>query len=317
MDKFKLIQIFASVVKQGSFVEAAKILDASPSTVSKAIDRLESSLGVRLFQRTTRQLNLTSSGEAYYQKSISLLQEFDDFEARLIEGQSEPSGLLKVSVPVSFGRRRVEPLLSRFLKEYPQIGVEILLDDDHVDLIGEGYDVAIRTGLLKDNRFVAQQLSCMDMIVCATPKLAEQFSPLKCVADFEKSPWIYYRFNHTGKLLDLKVKLGRKIHAMHPEQRCVVNDGDVLLDLCKQGVGFAQLPHFIAQEALQRKTIVPVAPVTSTSGSGIYIVYPGRNYLPRRVRVFIDFMKRHLSRQDETPRGTWARKIPVYVSGQS
>lgn len=313
MDKFKTIQIFVAVVKQGSFVEAAKALNANPSTVSKAIDRLESELGVRLFQRTTRQLNLTIAGESYFQKSESLLQEFLEFEENLIDEQSLPAGLLKVSVPVSFGRRRVEPLLPKFFEMYPRIGVELLLEDDHVDLVGGGFDVAIRTGSLKDNRFVAQQLSCIDMITCASPELAKQYLPLNSVQDFECCPWIHYRFKHTGKLISLNVKVGKTVKEIDPEKKCIVNDGDVLLALCVKGVGFTQLPHFIAQEALRNKLLVPVSPVTSLRNTGIYIVYPARDYMPLRVRAFIDFMKAHLKQKDEAPRGTWARKLTIFT----
>lgn len=309
MDKFRTLELMVAVVKQGSFAAAAKSLNTSPSTVSKAIERLETSVGVRLFQRTTRQLKLTVAGEAYFRKVNELLQELSDCEANLVDENSLAVGEIKISAPVSYGREYIRPLLPSFLALYPDISIELDIEDHHVDLIENNFDLAIRTGSLKDSRFIAQQLSCMDMVTCIAPKLLKTFKGGIQISRLEEYPWIHYRFKHSGKLMPLRVKKRNKVVIIEPEKKCVVNDGDVLLALCKEGVGLTQLPHFLAREALAKKQLVAVAPTLALPGAGIYLVYPSKDYMPLRVRLFIDFIKQHLTKNDETPRGTWARKL--------
>lgn len=311
MDKLRTLEMMVAVVERGSFAAAAKALNSSPSTVSKAIDRLEISVGVRLFQRTTRQLKLTMAGQAYYSKVNELLQELDDCEAGLVDENNLAVGTLKISVPVSYGRAYIRPILTKFLAAYPEISIDLVLDDDHVDLIENNFDLAVRTGSLKDNRFIAQQLSCMDMVTCASPKLVKKIKGDLQIAQFEDYPWIHYRFKHTGKLMPFRLKIRNSVVTINPEQRCVVNDGDVLLEMCKEGAGLTQMPHFLVREAIAKKQLVAVAPTLSFQGGGIYLVYPSKEYMPLRVRLFIEYLKQELKRSDETVKGTWARHLPI------
>ncbi len=316
MDKFKALEIYAAVVKQGSFAEAAKALNANPSTVSKAIDRLEKSLGVRLFQRTTRQLTLTVAGEDYYQDSQGILNQLSACEENLRDESRQPVGELKVSAPVSYGRRRVVALLPEFSKRYPDISVELVLDDDHVDLVKDQFDLAIRTGSVKDSGFIAQQLSCIDMVTCASPALAKKIQGRINAENIVRYPWVHYRFKHSGKLIPFRLKTRSGIEVLNPPISHVVNDGEALLSLCVGGAGITQLPHFIAEDALSSKQLVAIAPTISSADAGIYLVYPSRDYIPLRTRLFIDFVKAALQRSDETSRGTWARKLPILKSGR-
>ncbi len=311
MDKFKALEIYAAVVKQGSFAEAAKVLNANPSTVSKAIDRLEKSLGVRLFQRTTRQLTLTVAGEDYYQGSQCVLNQLSTCEENLRDESRQPVGEIKVSAPVSFGRRRVVALLPEFAKLYPDISVELVLDDDHVDLVKDKFDLAIRTGSIKDSGFIAQQLSCIDMVTCASPALAKKIQGRVSAENIVDYPWVHYRFEHSGKLMPFRLKTRAGIMSINPRVSQVVNDGEALLSLCIGGAGITQMPHFIAEEALSKKQLVAIAPTISSVETGIYLVYPSKEHMPLRARLFIDFVKAALRRSDETCRGTWAKKLTV------
>ncbi|MFL0800237.1 MAG: LysR family transcriptional regulator [Agarilytica sp.] len=314
MDKFKALEIYAAVVKQGSFAEAAKSLNANPSTVSKAIDRLEKSLGVRLFHRTTRQLMLTVAGEDYYQDSQNILNQLSACEENLRDESQQPVGELKVSAPVSYGRRRVVELLPKFSTLYPDIAVELVLDDDHVDLVKDKFDLAIRTGSVKDSGFVAQQLSCIDMVTCASPALIKKNCGRITKENIVDYPWVHYRFKHSGKLMTFRLKTRTGLEVLKPPVSHVVNDGEALLSLCVKGAGITQLPHFIAEEALRNKQLALIAPTFSSSDTGIYLVYPGRAHMPLRTRLFIEFIKAALQRSDETSRGTWAKKLPVLKS---
>ncbi len=312
MDKLNTLKIFITVADQGSFAATAKLLGTNPSTISKAIDRLEKELQLNLLQRTTRKLRLSHAGERYYQTARMLIEELDACESALRNDNALPGGTLKINAPVSYGRLYLQTLIPKFSNLYPDINIEVTYDDAYIDIINKGFDLSIRTGTLQDNRLIAQKLSCIDVITCASPGLANKLSYAIKADTLEHFPWIRFRFKQTGRLLPIQLPQKRnKIINYDPPSQFIVDDGEAMIDFCVAGMGLIQVPHFLARHALLKKRIVPLIPTFSHADSGIYLLYPKRDYLPTRVRAFIEFLKSATQDLNETPDGTWARQLPT------
>ncbi|MFT5420850.1 MAG: DNA-binding transcriptional LysR family regulator, partial [Candidatus Endobugula sp.] len=200
MDKLNLINVFLLVARLGSFTAASAHRGIDPSTVSKAIQQLETHLGVRLFNRTTRQLQLTGAGETYRKKCADLLGGLDDCEQQLHTEHNLPSGLLSINLPVAYGQLYVMPMIGHFHALYPDIQLDISLNDDYVDIISNSIDVAIRSGHLQDSRLVAKKLSPMDFVSCASPSFLARSKKITFF-NIESQAWILYRFLHTGRTM--------------------------------------------------------------------------------------------------------------------
>ncbi len=309
MDKFNALNTFLAVANTTSFAKASQAMGTSPSTISKAIDRLEKELGFRLFQRTTRTLKLTEQGILYREKVSHIFEELTLFEETLVKDNRQPKGNLKINAPVSYGRLYILPLLPKFKKKYPEIKLEIRLDDAYLDMIENGYDISIRSGTLQDSRLVAQQLSSIDVITVANVKSAKLLKSPLSDKDISKNKWIQFRFKQSGKVAPIQTLNKGNIISHSTEPELIVDDGEALVELCISGMGFIQLPHFLLRDALKAGKVVPIMKSFTSSHSGIYAIYAKREYLPNRVRVFIDYLKEELERNNEKPNGTWALKL--------
>jgi len=309
MDKLKLLRLFLVVIDHGNFSAAAQQLATSPSTISKAILRLEQSVGIQLFQRSTRQLRLTTEGEQYALHVRTLLEQLDTCEANLKQRNDLPRGKLRINVPISFGRLYVRPLLKPFSQLYPEISMELSYDDQHVDIIEQGFDVCVRSGMVSDSRLIVRQLCPMDFLICASPSYLAEHSRPKTVKEFAQHPWIRFRFQQTGRLLPVMMP-SRPDHGEYdPAQTYIVDDGEALAELCAEGLGLTQMPHFIARNWLQDQRVVPLFSALRPRGFGIFVMYPKRDYLPERVKVFVQFLCQHMEQLGETPTNTWAKDI--------
>ena len=309
MDKFHALNIFKTVARQGSFAAAARFLDTNPSTISKGIDRLEKDIGIQLFQRTTRQLRLTPAGSEYLNTVNSIFDELANCEEQIKRDNESPKGRLKVNTSVSYGRLYITPLIPKFRQRYPQIDIEITYDDAYIDMINQGYDVSIRTGSIQDSSLVAQQLSAMDTVTIASPDMAKKLSAPLTFKDFPKHPWLYFRFKQSGRILPMMAPGKHELQFYSDNQHIVVDDGEVLLSLCASGLGMTQLPHFLVRDALSCGEVIPVMQGFNVSGPGIFVIYPRRDNLPVKIRVFIQFLKEEVTALGETPQSTWARNL--------
>lgn len=314
MDKLNLLRILITVVDQGSFSGAATLLGLSPSTVSKAIARLEEHLQLFLFHRSTRRLTLTEAGMAYTQTVRKLIGELDSCEENISQLNDSPSGRLSLNLPISYGRRYVMPLLASFHQRYPDIELDISFDDAYVDMIDRGIDICIRSGTLEESRLVARQLSPIDFLICAAPAYLKQhpdFADLSNTptAKYQNADWIRFRFRQTGRLMPIMIMNQGCQQNLEPGRQFVVDDGEALAELCAQGLGLTQLPHFIARDWLQSKSIVPVAPMYRPPGFGVWVIYAKRDYQPAKVRAFVQFLEQAIRQQDEHPRYTWAEHV--------
>ena len=310
MDKLNALKLFAQVAERGSFAATANHLGLAPSTVSKAISRLEQDLQLVLFYRTTRQLTLTKPGEYYLATARRLINELEQCEQSLQLNNNALAGSIKVNAPVSYGTLYLNPMIANFHERYPDITLDISYQDAYVDMIAEGIDVSFRSGSISDSGLIAKQLSPMDFLICASPSYIQKYGRPKTYAELDQHAWIRFRYRQTGKLHPIFVHEDGQERALDPSREWIVDDGESLLTLCMQGVGLTQIPHFIAKRGLESGNIVPLFEHFRSSNFGIWVIYPERSYLPAKIRVFIEFIQAELKKNGETPLHTWAESLP-------
>jgi len=312
MDKLRSLRFFIATLDGGSFASAAKVYGTDPSTISKAIARLETELGVTLFQRSTRQLCLTHFGERYAVTVRKLVDELSACEQELRQHNDAPCGQLRINVPLSYGRRYVRPLVSGFHARYPEIKIELHYDDAYVDIIEQGFDISLRSGTLKDSRLVARKLSPIDFLICASPDYLKKHGAPKSSQQFGEHAWIRFRYKQTGRVAPVMGD-GRQGYAdKDPDRSFIVDDGEALAELCADGLGIAQMPHFIARDWLRKGAIVPLYPSYHRKEYGVHVMYARREYLPERVRLFVSYLMDEIAAQGELPDRTWARTLACY-----
>lgn len=303
MDKFRAITLFIATAKTESFTATAKLHATDPSTVSKAIKRLEDRLGVKLFHRSTRQLKLTNAGLKYADTVESLLSKLSLEEEVLKNDTRVIGGALKVNLPVSYGRQYLLPMLCQFREMYPQIQLNLSFCDEYVDMIGESVDVSIRSGTVSDSRLIAQKLTPIKFVLCAANDKASEIKiTTKSLSSY---PWILFRFKQTGRTLPIDFGYKGKRLAIEPKSTVIVDDGEAMAEFCAAGAGITIMPHFIAKEAVLAKRIKVVATLDDVNVAGVYIIYAKRDHLPKRCRVFIDFVKTYIEKLGESPTKTW------------
>lgn len=287
MDRLNEMQAFVTVVDQGGFTDAAKKLSISKSAVSKHVAALEDRLGARLLNRTTRRVSPTEIGLAFYDRAIRVLSEAEDAEAMVSSMQEAPRGELRVTAPVSFGLRRVTPAVSAFLKTYPDISVHMVLDDRFVELVAEGYDVAIRVGELADSTLRARRLADVTLHMAASPAYLAAHGAPQTIQDLPEHELLHYSNQSSGNFWRLNGPNGeeRQIRAVG---RLTVNNGDALMQAALDGVGIVLIPDFIMGDALETGKLVEVLPEARRAPIGIFAVYPPGRFPQPKLRAFID-----------------------------
>lgn len=318
MDKLHLIHIFCTVVKTGSFANAANTLSMSPSSISKAINRLETDVTCTLFHRSTRKLSLSAEGETYFITANQILSDLTQCEQQLKTSANTPEGHLKLNLPVSYGRIYILPLIPKFQLLYPEISLDLSFDDSYVDLVNGGYDLSIRTGTLEDKNHFTRKISPLDFLICASPDYIEkakkqQLALSHSVTALERHPWIRFRFKQTGRVMPITLQHQSEITTFQPEHGMVVDDGEALSQLCSDGIGLTQVPHFIAKPWIQRGDVVAIFPAYRPEGFGVFITYPEKKLLPTKSRVFIDFLIRETEEMGESSNHTWTEDLPVFL----
>ena len=312
MDKMRTLEIFLATCDGGSFAAAARACNTDPSTVSKAIGRLETQLSLTLFQRSTRQLRITTAGKHYADTVRKMIQDLSSCENELKHLNDSPSGTLRINSATCYGHLYLRPLLFEFCQRYPAIKLDIELNDLHVDIIESNIDVALRTGYVKDSRLVARQLSPMDFLTCVSPQyLATQGTP-QCADDFQQHSWIGFRIKETQQLQPIFLPDEQGEYLPYELERShITDDGEAMAYMCEDGLGFAQLPHFLAKKGLNNGSLVCLYPYfrPPQPDNGVFAIYPKRNYLPAKVRVFIDFMTKSLESAGESTHHTWAENL--------
>ncbi len=320
MDKLRLIELFVATCDEGSFAAAARRCQSDPSTVSKAVSRLESQLGCSLFQRSTRQLCITPAGQRYAATVRPLLQQLNACEHALQHLNDAPEGTLRITSAVCYAHLYLQPLLQAFCQRYPAIQLQLEVNDLHQDLIDNDIDVALRTGYIKDSRLVARRLSPMDFLICASPHYLAAHGTPQRAEDFSQHSWIGFRMKQSQLLQPIFLPDRHGRYQLHNLQRChITDDGETMAALCADGLGIAQLPHFLARQGLQSGALVSLFPYyrPPQPDNGVFAIYPKRDYLPARVRVFIDFLCAYLDTLGEGSNYTWAEHWPSLNDAKS
>ena len=316
MDKLRSLEIFIATYDGGSFAAAARTCNTDPSTVSKAIGRLEAQLKLTLFQRSTRQLRITTAGKRYADTVRKMIQDLNSCEDELQHLNDSPSGTLRINSASCYGHLYLRPLLQEFCQRYPAIKLELQINDLHVDIIENDIDVALRTGYVRDSRLVARQLSPMDFLTCVSPKyLAEKGTP-RCTDDFQQHSWIGFRIKETKQLQPIFLPNNQGEYQPYELARShITDDGEAMAHMCIDGLGFAQLPHFLAKQGLNSGDLVSLYPYfrPPQADNGVFAIYPKRDYLPAKVRVFIEFITSSLESAGESANHTWAEDWPAVI----
>jgi len=286
--------MFLSVVREGSFSAAARSLRVAPSTVSRRIATLEDRTGVRLFERTTRQMTLTDAGRLFHESVTPLLDELEHAAERARDAQRVVRGTIRVATPTSFAHEQVAPWLQQLQTLHPELRVELVLGSRTSDLLEERIDVALRLGPVQTSSLIALRLCEMPRVVVASPGYLESRGRPRRPRDLESHACLAFPFEGFGSRWSFR-DARRKLTHVDLEPIVVVPEGLVLRSLALRGAGLTLLPRWLVAEPLHEGTLVDVFPrydVTATvHDAAVWLVFPSRQYLPLKVRTFVDFVK--------------------------
>ena len=289
MDRIDAMRAFVAVVTEGSFSNAANTLQLSPQLVSKYVSKLEEQLNTRLLNRTTRKVSLTEAGSHYFGHAQQILLSIDDMESKLGGLQQNPKGVLRISAPVSFALKHMAKLITDFQIHYPLVNVDLQLTDRKVDIVEEGFDVALRIGQLKSSSLIAKKVAPIRVMLCAAPDYLNKHGTPTQPEDIAEHRYLHYSYMNMDGKDDIYQLLKAKYLKQGSELRS--NNGDVLVDAAIAGAGIVLQPTFIISEALSSGKLVVVLPELEPEALGLYAVYAHRKLLPHKVRCFIDFVE--------------------------
>ncbi len=295
MESFVGITAFVHSAEQRSYIGAARVIGVSPSAVGKAIARLEERLGVRLFNRTTRSISLTDEGEVLYERYRRILDEMRDAEATIVRSCEQPRGRLRISMPHIVAHHLVVPLLPDFSRRFPEIELDIDLDDRVVDLVAEGLDIVVRSGELSDARFIARPIGDQHFVVCGSPQYLEQRGAPENPDDLSRHACIRFKYPSSGMIAPWSFQAP---FAQLPLRRDITfNNTDAGLRAAIDGMGLAHLPVYVARPSVEGGALVPVlTPFMAPLGS-LSLVWPTNRQLSPKVRSFVDFLVPQLARR--------------------
>jgi DNA-binding transcriptional LysR family regulator len=287
MDRLAAMQAFVRVVEAGSFVRAAERLEWSTSSLSRLIAELEEHLGVRLLNRTTRRLSLTESGQGFYERSVQLLNDLEEAEALAGQTVAAPRGTIRLTCSYNVATYRIAPAVASFVARYPEVRFDVTVAERIVDLIDEGFDLAIRIGRVGSDQLVARKIGETILMACASPAYVERRgAPAKPedLAEHDTLTYAYAPNARTWQLLDAtgavhEVRAGGSLHA---------NSGDMLVAAAVAGLGIVCEPDFLLGPELQAGRLVPLLPGYFGRRADIWAVYPSRRHLSVKVRLFVD-----------------------------
>lgn len=289
MDKFQEMKAFVSVVDNGSFVRAAEALNASKAAVSRQVAELEKRLDVRLLHRTTRKLSLTDEGQLFYQRCSDLLNALDEAESELSQRSGNASGQLRISAPVTFGILHLAPLWGHFLKQHPQVSLDVFLSDRTVDLVEDGFDLAVRIARSPHPTFIARKLASTKMVISASPTYLKQHGTPKHPREIAHHNIISYTYWSSKDEWEFTHPNGQK-ELVKTRPRLHANSGDTCLAAALQHQGIIMQPDFLVHDALRKGELKQILTEYQTVELGIYVIYASRRQLPLKLRYMIDFL---------------------------
>lgn len=282
--------VFARVVQTGSFTSAARALDMTKSSVSRKITDLEDRIGARLLQRTTRSLNLTDVGRAYYEHCARIIAEVEEANLAVSQMQATPRGLLRISIPLAFGL--LGPVLDEYLARYPDVKLEVVATDRAVDLVDEGFDLALRAGKLADSALIARPLATIRRVVVASPQYLKRRGTPKQPEELTGHECLVFSVSSAPTEWNLSIKT--KTVTVKVPARLAVNDFDILLQAAKRGLGIASLPDFLVRRDLATGKLKQVLKDWCASEVTVHAVYPSTRHLSPKVIALIDLLRERL-----------------------
>lgn len=289
MDKLNAISVFCKVVETQSFTQAAAQQNISVAMASKLVSQLEEQLKTRLLQRTTRKISPTEAGLLYYQHCKPILVELEDAESSISNLSTSLQGTLTVSVPRDFGLLFITPNLSEFIQTHPNLHMEIEFNDRLVDLVAEGYDIALRIGALQDSSLVAKRIASVSTLLVASPAyLAKHGTPTSPEA-LQHHDCLLYKA--AGNQIYWEFHDGKHIQRLKMRSKLVCNNGLTLAELAKSGLGIINTPRFFVDQALRTGELVEILPEYHQQKLDIHLVYPHRRHLPAKTKAFITFIQ--------------------------
>lgn len=284
------INEFVAVVETESFTGAAARLNTSVANISRRVNALEQRLGSKLFVRTTRKVSVTEAGATYYHHCKPLVEGLGLAELAITQLHSSPQGKIKITAPVTFGEQVLAPLMHDFLLDYPQIELDLVLSNQQLDLVQEGFDLAIRLGRLQDSSMMAKKLLDRNVHVCASPSYIEKHGEPHTLSELKRHQCLrgstkYWRFDDVGTE-----------RLIHIDGRLQCNSGFSLMDAALKGLGIVQLPDYYVQPYLESGALIELLPAYRGDKEGIWALYPQNRMLTSKVRTLIDYLSEALSK---------------------
>jgi len=288
MDKIEAMNAFTKVVAAGSYAEAARRLGLTRSAVSKAVMELEQILGARLLDRTTRRVTPTEAGLAYYQRALSILADIEETELQVSRLHEEPRGVLKINAPMSFGILYLGEAVAAFMARYPELRIELVLNDRFIDPLEEGVDVTVRIGELADSSLIARRLAPAHRVVVAAPEYIAQHGAPQAIGALTEHRCLAY--GHMAATHRWQLIVDGAATAVPINAALCSNNGEVLRAAALAGNGIANLPTFLVGPDIAAGRLVPVLPDNPPTSLGIFALYAPNRYLAAKTRLFIDFL---------------------------
>lgn len=282
------INEFVQVAETESFTRAAKNLAISTPQVSRQISALEKRLSIKLLYRTTRKVSLTQEGEVFYQHCRSVLDGLDAAERAVTNLQSRPKGKIRLTAPVTYAELRILPLLNNFLQQHPDVQLSVNLTNQQLDLVEEGYDIAIRLGKLVDSTMMAKKLSERRSYICASPSYLKRHGAPHSLSELASHNCLL------GTLDRWRFKEGGRQKRMRVTGNLTCNSGSGLLDAALKGLGLAQLPDYYVESHIEKGRLVSVLDQFAETGEGVWAVYPHNRQLSPRIRLLVDYLAENL-----------------------
>lgn len=289
MDRFENMNTFIRVVETGSITGAADRLTVAKSAVSRRLKELEEHLGVELFHRTTRRMNLTDTGRAFYHQSVRIVEDLLEAELATTQAHGILKGSLKIALPSTFGLMHMGPAINEFLQVHPQIEFDLDFNDREVDLIQDGFDLAIRIANLPDSSLIARRFASIKMVICASPSYLERMGTPQIPDELTEHQCLVYSLLSDFEYWQLSDSKGKEIKIkIHPYLKA--STGEFLRDAAVEGMGIILVPSFIVYKEIENSTLVPLLNNYKSNHLDAYAIYPQTRHLSQRVRAFVDFL---------------------------
>lgn len=281
---------FAETARRASFAAAARELGLTSSAVAKSVARLEADLGLRLFHRTTRKVSLTSDGRALFTRCERIVDEMQALRDEAAGTRAEPSGRLRLNVPITFGKRLIVPALAELLRANPRIQIEVSFTDRYADLVGEGLDAVVRVGTLKDSSLVSLRIGEQQLVTVAAPRYVAEHGTPRRPAALSEHLCMAFRVPTSGRIFPWQFREGLRAVQWTPDAPIVMDDGEALVAAAVSGMGLAQVPDNMAADALERGQLVEVLAAQRPPPMPVSIVYLSSRGVTPRLRAFIDVL---------------------------